>query len=815
AKELRAEPGNKVELDFIVMAKDGREVEAEMAVAVVDERILALTAFKTPDPEPLVQFIRPLQVFTGELRTLLMHQTPYYLARNEPLTGGGGLEPGAEAMMGKVRKRFDPCAYFNPALKTDGQGRAKVSFTLPDTMTTYRVYTVALDRGSRLANAQRPLLATKDFYLEPGMPSFFTQGDRFRFHVAAFNDSGASGPMTFRTASEGGLTLSTETPQVQLPAKDSVKVAVVGLAEAPGPALARFQGDFQGKLDAVEESLQINSGQVRDTTVTFGSFSGPADIKLSLPAHVAAASGEKATISEIQAVLTLAGSPFLRMTAAIKYLLTFPYGCVEQTSSGVLALAALRGAINDGLVPGITVAQTDVFLTKGISHILGMQLDSGGFSYWPGHRRPHRWGTIYAAMALSLAQNKGFTVPPGAMERMVQFLKEQVDNSRTPSLLRAYGAYILSLTGNLDRGSYQSLRRDYANLGSEARTLLLLAGKQAGLASPRELQEALKILLQKPGEPSEEFSEDDFPARYRGPALSLLAGVAILPQDPLTKGVALALMGGLDHQGVWTSTADTGWALLALGEYFKGQKLETRPVDLMVQQPGGQKQSLTLDPKGFRTLTLDPQLLLKTPAIRVESPSQGALLYKVELTAPRPDIAAGGASQGIKVTKQIRNTDGSPAIRVGDLVKVTVFAHILKHDQRYVVLDDPLPAGLVAINTAFATEEQRPEEEEQDQESDAFEYITPEGSFRFRPDFFEIRSDRVVAFRDRVFEGQYFFEYYARAVCEGEFVQPATKVAPMYTPGVFGYSPKGTLTVQGRQDAAPKSKQESALTSHP
>ncbi|MBM4288888.1 MAG: hypothetical protein FJ135_12250, partial [Deltaproteobacteria bacterium] len=94
AKELRAEPGNKVELDFIVMAKDGRGVEAEMAVAVVDERILALTAFKTPDPEPLVQFIRPLQVFTGELRTLLMHQTPYYLARNEPLTGGGGLEPG-------------------------------------------------------------------------------------------------------------------------------------------------------------------------------------------------------------------------------------------------------------------------------------------------------------------------------------------------------------------------------------------------------------------------------------------------------------------------------------------------------------------------------------------------------------------------------------------------------------------------------------------------------------------------------------------------------------------------------------------------
>ncbi len=95
-------------------------------------------------------------VYTGELRTMLMHQTPFYLSRNEPLTGGGGLEPGAEAMMGKMRKRFDPCAYFNPALRTDSQGRARVSFTLPDTMTTYRVYTVVIDRGSRFASSERP-----------------------------------------------------------------------------------------------------------------------------------------------------------------------------------------------------------------------------------------------------------------------------------------------------------------------------------------------------------------------------------------------------------------------------------------------------------------------------------------------------------------------------------------------------------------------------------------------------------------------------------------------------------------------------------
>ena len=793
-KELKAEPGAQVELEFTVQGKDGRGLEAEMAVAVVDERVLALTAFKTPDPESLVLFNRALGVYTGELRTMLMHQTPFSLARNEPLTGGGGLEPGAEAMMGKVRKRFDPCAYFNPALRTDSQGKAKVSFTLPDTMTTYRVYTVVLDRGSRFASAQRPFLVTKDFYLEPGMPAFFTQGDRFRFQVAAFNATSTSGAMTFRTAAQGGLKLLSEAARIELPAKDSVKVEVTGTAQAPGPALALFQGDFQGKLDAVEETLQINSGQVLGTTVTFGSLTGSKDLKLNLPPYVTAAAGGQA--AEVKAVLTLAGSPFLRMTGAIRYLLKYPYGCVEQTSSGVLGLAALRGVIADGLVPGITFAETDAYLAKGISRILAMQLDNGGFAYWPGSQKVHPWGTVYATMALSLAKTKGLEVPAPALAKATDYLKEQVLSPKSPDLLRAYGAYILSLTGALDRDAFQAVKREYPKLSREGKILVLLAGKQANFMSAKELQEALK-----PGstETTRETAEDDFQARYRGPALALLAAKIILPNDPFTEQAALALMGGLDNQGVWTSTSDTGWALLALGEYFRGYKFETAPMALTVQQPGGQRQQLTLDPKGFRTLTLDPQILLKTPEFRVETPGKGAVLYKVELTAPRTDIAAEGATHGIKVWKQIKNTDGGAEIKVGDLVKVTVFAQVKGKDQRYLVLDDPLPAGLVAVNTAFATEAPKPDEDEENQGNDDFEYITPEGIFRLRPDFFEIRSDRVLAFKDQVYSGNYLFEYFARAVCAGEFVQPATKAAAMYNPEVYGYSPKGALTVKGRQ----------------
>ena len=290
---------------------------------------------------------------------------------------------------------------------------------------------------------------------------------------------------------------------------------------------------------------------------------------------------------------------------------------------------------------------------------------------------------------------------------------------------------------------------------------------------------------------------DDFQSRFRSPALALLAAQAILPGDPRTQEEALILLGGLDSQGIWTSTADTGWALLALGSYFKEAHFGTEPVEIVVSQPGGPApQRLKLDPKGFRTVGLDPGALLKNPVVKVDGTAGKTWLYKLELTAPRLDIAASGAANGFKVRRVIKNTDGSDVIKVGDLVKVTVFMEVAGKGQRYVVLDDPLPAGLMALNTAFKTEEPVPEDE--DEREDDFDYVTSDGTIRFRPNYFEIRDDRVLAFKDQVYSGSQKFEYYCRAVCEGKFIAPATRVAAMYSPGVNGYSPKGELTVKGR-----------------
>jgi uncharacterized protein YfaS (alpha-2-macroglobulin family) len=794
-KELKAEPDTQVTLDLAVTSPQGQGVEAELALAVVDEAVLALTGFKTPSLDQLTRFDRPLRVFTGELRTALSHQTPFYPSRIDPLTGGGGL---SGEMLSKLRKKFEAVAYFNPSLRTDAQGKAQVTFTLPDNITSYRIYAVMADRGSRFGNGERQLVAAKEFYLEPGLPAFFTRGDRFRFQVAAFNAGEKPGPVKFHAEGEGPLNLTAVDTTGQLPPKGSLKLNVTGEATAPGQAKARFGGVFRDKEDAVELTLRVNSGLVKDTTSLFGSFSGAGEAKVALPSYLAGVPEEKVNLEEVQAVITLSGSPFARLLRPIHYLLTYPYGCVEQTSSGVLGLAALRGLVQAGQIEGVDSAKLDRYLKAGIDRLFNLQTAQGGFGYWPGQRYPHAWGTIYAVSALSVAKAQGLPVWQPGLDKSLRFLKNRVLYQDSSPGEKAFVCYLLALNGTLDKEAYRRAKQAEPSMPREGKVLLLLAAKHAGLGSPGELKTALKGLLEGKEEVQVVRREDDFDARFRSQALALLAAQTIMPEDSLTRTAAQKLLGGLGRGGLWTSTSDTGWSLLALGNYFKGAVFGGEAAEVTVSQPGGESTTLTLDPKGSRSVALDARAFLKNPAVRLRGPAGGTWLYQVDFTAPRLDLVDKGVDRGFKITKTVKNTDGSEVIKVGDLVKVTLAVDVGR-TQKYVVLDDPLPAGLVAVNSAFETEEPVPlRGDREDLEEAPFDYFTSDGAIRFRPNYFQIREDRVLAFRDVVYPGSYRYQYYARAVCEGTFAMPSSKVEAMYSPWVQGFSPQGQLTVKAR-----------------
>src|SRR5208337_228198 len=172
--------------------------------------------------------------------------------------------------------------------------------------------------------------------------------------------------------------------------------------EIPGgldQAVFVFQGKFQGEAgtfdDAVEMTIPIHSRFLPARRVKIGDFTDKIRIDPSLPDELKTLNLADVNRSDFQANLVLSTNQWSKIAPGLKYLLHYPYGCVEQTSSGVIPLAALRGLAQSGALPGITVDQVDRFLKQGVNRLLSMQTSEGGFGYWPGDHDPSWWGSMY------------------------------------------------------------------------------------------------------------------------------------------------------------------------------------------------------------------------------------------------------------------------------------------------------------------------------------------------------------------------------------------------------------------------------------
>jgi uncharacterized protein YfaS (alpha-2-macroglobulin family) len=380
----------------------------------------------------------------------------------------------------------------------------------------------------------------------------------------------------------------------------------------------------------------------------------------------------------------------------------------------------------------------------------------------------------------------------------MNYLREAIQNEeRGDDAFRGYASYILALNGKLDESLFREIYRDIRRMPREGALLLLLAGKIANFLPTMELTGMTKAVLEKEWIRNGNYF---FFAHYREPAIALIVGSAILKDDALLGKLAQELLNGINRQGIWTSTSDTGWALVALAEYFKGKSFSQKPISITLRQAGLPAVMEVIEPLKSFSLDLDSQAFLKRPEVTVLAEANVDLVYMLSLTFPRVDFASKGYAKGFKIQKVIETLDGSKDIKVGDIVKVKLTIES-ENSYSFVVVDDPLPAGLVAINSAIKTEERvgpsrRGSDEETEEEDEYWDYWE-EGFIKFVPSFFEIRDDRVLVFKDETWRGQYQYAYYARAVCEGEFVMPSTKIQLMYEPDTISLTPVEKVVIGG------------------
>lgn len=837
-KEL--EPGGQTTLDLLLTGPDGQPVaDAELAVVVVDEAILALTGYQLADPLAVFYAERPSDVDSRYIRDSVVLANPQVLAAERQAVAAAGVmvketvvvemameaapAPAAMARDAKgdeaavpirVRTDFNPLATFAPEVRTDAGGRAEVAVQVPDNLTRYRVMVVAVAGGSRFGSGEANLTARLPLMVRPSAPRFLNFGDRFELPVVVQNQTGE--PLTVDVALRAtNLELTAGAGQrVTVPARDRVEVRFPATTVQAGTARFQVAAVSGTMADAATVELPVYTPATTEAFATYGIVDEGAI------AQPLAAVGDGVFSQFGGLEISTSSTALQALTDAVLYLVSYRFECSEQLASRILAVSALRDVLQAFAAEGLPAPEEmESAVTRDIERLQGMQNDDGGFPTWRRGHESNPFNTVHVAHALQRAESMDFAVPADMRARVLDYLRNIEDHypdwydQDTRQTLSAYALYVRSLMGETDTAKAKQVldKAGLEKLSLEAVAWLWQVLKD----DPGSAAEVEAISRHIANRAVETAGAANFTTTYsdqtyvllrsdrRTDAIILEAMIAAEPESDLIPKVVNGLLAHRT-QGRWHNTQENVFVLLALDRYF--DTFEAQTPDFVARIWLG---DTYVGEHAYRGRTTErhessvPMSYLtsigSTQDVIVSKEGPGRLYYRLGLRYAPTDLDLDALDMGFVVQRSYEGVDdpedvsqdgeGVWHIKAGARVRVRL--KMVADNRRYhVALVDPLPAGLEIVNPALAVSGDIP----QDPTSPSYRY-----GWWWWGTWYEhqnMRDERAEAFATLVWEGVYDYTYIARATTPGDFVVPPAKAEEMYSPEVFGRSSSDRVVVE-------------------
>ena len=853
-REPRLEPGADTTVDVTLVDANGEPVpDAELAVIVVDEAILALTNYQLLDPISVFYINRPSDIWSTYSRASIILANPMEFVESatpralptQVLGLGGGAEgelaveeafamPAAEPAasmedMAKagdnagqaqtpitVRTNFNPLATFSPEVRTDSNGKASVRVKLPDNLTRYRVMVVAVDDGgNQFGSGEANLTARLPLMVRPSAPRFLNFGDSFELPVVLQNQTDEALSVDVAIESTNSRLIGEIGLRVNVPANDRVEVRFPAATDRTGTAryqIAAVSGSF---VDAASVSMPVYTPATTEAFATYGVIDEGAIVQpVSEPTDVFPQFGGL----EIQTSSTALQA----LTDAVIYLVGYPYECSEQLASRVLGVAALRDVLTAFEADGLPSAtEMEAAVNRDIELLRGLQNYDGGFPYWRRGQESIPFNTIHVAHALQRAENKGFDVPQNIQEQLLPYLQNIESHyphwysQRTRWTLSAYALYVRDLMDDNDPAKARQLLAEATLDGIPLEAVgwiwqVLADDPNSGPELESIRRYVSNRVVETAGAANFTTEYDDQNYLILGSnrrADAVLLG-ALIADDPEADLIPKLVNGLLAHRkrGHWGNTQENVFVLLALDKYFN--TFEAQTPDFVARIWLGDTYTGEHTYEGYSTErheTMVPMEYLVEPTqtnsqdLIISKDGTGRLYYRLGLKYAPTDLWLDPLDMGFVVQREYegaddpedvyRDDEGIWHIKAGARVRVRLT--MVADNRRYhVALVDPLPAGLEIVNPALAVSQSIP----QDPESPDFEY----GWWWWRTwyEHQNLRDERAEAFTSLLWDGVYDYTYIARATTPGAFVAPPAKAEEMYSPEVFGRSGSDWVIVE-------------------
>ena len=860
AQESRLEPGGSTTLDLTVMDADGKPVaDAELAVVIVDESILALTGYQLLDPISVFYAGRGSSVFDIHNRANLLLVNPDMLQQTAGFGGGGGadmmrsapaaamaapspamaemaMDSAGESAVAKqagtpirVRSNFDPLALFAPNVRTDADGKASVEVTVPDNLTRYRVMVVAVGEGKYFGSGEASVTARLPLMVRPSAPRFLNFGDSFELPVVLQNQT--DDDLTVQVAVKAtNAQLTGEATQVitqgqaagyslTVPANNRVEVRFPTTTASAGTARFQFGAVSGTYADAAEVSLPVWTPATTEAFAVYGEVDEGAIAQPLLPPDDVIPTYGGLEVS-------MSSTAVQALTDAFLYLVKYPYECSEQMASRILSVAALRDVLTAFDAVGLpTPDEINAAVARDIQNLQAMQDSNGGFPIWRRGGEVWPYYSVHVAHALARAKQKDYPVPADMLSRSQDYLRNIESyipswyGERGRSSLIAYSLYVRKLMGDVDTAKANRLITDrkLENLSMESIGWLLsvLSGDSASAQTLDEMRRYLNNQVTETAGAAnfaDGYADGDYLLLYsnrRADAVILEAMISDSPDSDLIPKLVKGLLSQA-KRGRWGNTQENIFVLLAMDKYFNTYEAQTP--DFIARVWLGDQFAGSHEFVGRTTETVNlnvPMAIVQgvstsstdgTVPLIVQKDGQGRLYYRLGLRYAPTSLALEPADHGFTVERTYEAVDDP-----GDVTRDADGVWHVKAGAR------------VRVRLTMVAQSRRYHVALVDPIPAGFEVLNPAlavtgdipqdpasqanpyGGWWWWGPWYEhqnLRDERVEAFTSLLWEGVYTYTYVARATTPGTFIVPPTKAEEMYSPEVFGRSGTDRVVVE-------------------
>lgn len=536
-----------------VSEKQGKKMT--YTIAVVDDGLLDLTRFKTPNAWDSFYTREALGVRTWDIYDDVIGA--YGGKVNQVFSIGGDADLGG----GKAKKanRFKPVVmYFGPFVLEKGAA-ANHKIKLPKYIGSVRTMVVAADaKTNAYGMAEKTTQVKSPLMVLASLPRKISPSEKVTIPVTLFATEKNIKNVTLQIKTNNAVRVIGGSSQIVKFTEPDEKMAYFNLEVGSVTGLGKIQIIATSGKEKSVYDVEIDVTNPNPVTNSYTDIIVEANSTKTIAWNTFGVTGSNKAKMEVSSV------PTIDFSRRLDYLIQYPHGCVEQTTSAVFPQLYLTEVMD---LEGIRKQNIQKNVTAGIQKLSNFQLSNGGFSYWQGNADADDWGSSYAGHFLIEAEKKGYVLPINFKSKWISYQQKQAKQWRYEKkygndLAQAYRLYTLTIAGSADLASMNRLRE---TVGISNESKLRLA---ASYAIIKQNSAGLSLLSKsKIDEESDNGYYYYYGSSDRNRAMALET-LVLLGQKARAFAVATKLAKNLSSSE-WMSTQTTAYSLYAMSKFIK------------------------------------------------------------------------------------------------------------------------------------------------------------------------------------------------------------------------------------------------------